>query len=232
MGLEGRVAVITGPTGILGRVAAHRFAQNGARVALLGRDAARLEELARELPAPDRVLTYPANMVEPGAAASAAEAITARFGRPEIILHLVGGWRGGSSVIEVRGEDVQGMLDQHLWTTFHVAQAFAPHLIDNRWGRLIVVSSPYAAQPRRGGLAYAVGKSAQEALVMTLAEELKGTGVTANVILVRQIAARSDGEKEQRPGVRTTTPDEIAAAMLYLCSDEGGIVNGARLPLF
>lgn len=225
--------MITGATGVLGRVAAHRFAQDGARVALLGRDGARLEDLARELHTPsDRVLTYPVNLVEPGAAASAVEAIVAHLGRPEILLHLVGGWRGGTTVTEVNASDIQDMLDQHLWTTFHVAQAFVPHLIDNRWGRLIVVSSPYAAQPRRGGVAYAVGKSAEEALMMTLAEELKGTGVTANVLLVRQIQARSDGDKEQRPGARATTPDEIAAAMLYLCSDEGGVVNGARLPLF
>lgn len=231
--IEGRVAVITGANGLLGRVAAHRFAHDGARVALLGGNPERLEALARELPAPpDRVLTYPGNLVDPGTATSAAERIVAQFGRPEILLHLVGGWHGGTTVAEVKADEIQEMLDQHLWTTFHVAQTFVPHMIDNRWGRLIVVSSAYASQPRRGWMAYAVGKTAQEALVMTMAEELKGTGVSANALLVRRIEARSESETSTRAGTRGTTPEEIVAAVLYLCSDEGGIVNGARLPLF
>ena len=79
------------------------------------------------------------------------------------------------------------MLRQHLWTTFHLAQLLVPHMSANGWGRLIVITSPSAGAPPANGLPYAVGKAAEETLMLTLAEELKGTGVTANIIRVRMI---------------------------------------------
>ena len=72
--------------------------------------------------------------------------------------------------------------------------------------------------------AYAAGKAAQEALVMTLAEETRATCVTANMIHVEAIDVKGDG--------KGTTPAEIVAAMLYLCSDEASKVTGARLPVY
>ena len=125
------------------------------------------------------------------------------------------------------------MIQQHLWTTFYLSQVFGPHLVARGWGRMIVVSSPFAAAPPANGAPYAIGKAAQEALMLTLAEEFKGTGVTANILRVRTIDSRH--EREARPSSKTvswTTPEEIASAVLYLCSDEAGIVNGARIPLY
>jgi NAD(P)-dependent dehydrogenase (short-subunit alcohol dehydrogenase family) len=127
------------------------------------------------------------------------------------------------------------MLNRHLWSTLYVARAFVPHLVANGWGRLIGVSSPAASDPPPKQLPYAVGKAAQEALFLTLAQELKGSGVTANLLIVRKIEAAADDDRE--PGKPTgtatgTPPKEIAAAMLYLCSDAARAVNGARLPLY
>jgi NAD(P)-dependent dehydrogenase (short-subunit alcohol dehydrogenase family) len=96
-----------------------------------------------------------------------------------------------------------------------------PLLTANGWGRFICVSSPTAGDPTAKQVQYSVAKAAEEALVLTLAKELRGTGVTANVIVVKQI-----GDE------KGTSPQDIAAAMLFLCSDSGGAINGARLPLF
>jgi NAD(P)-dependent dehydrogenase (short-subunit alcohol dehydrogenase family) len=125
------------------------------------------------------------------------------------------------------------MLQQHLWTTFYLAKIFGPHLAANGWGRLIVVSSPSVATPPANGAPYTIGKSAQEALMLTLAEEFKGTGVTANVLRVRTIDVKHERDNQPSPKTASwTTPEEIAAAILYLCSDEAGMVNGARIPLY
>ena len=86
-------------------------------------------------------------------------------------------------------------------------------------GCLFVVSSPVTQAPAAKSSAYAAAKAAEEALVLTLAHETSGRGVTANVLQVRAIDAEH------------TRPEEIAAAMLYLCSAEAGRVNGVRLPL-
>jgi NAD(P)-dependent dehydrogenase (short-subunit alcohol dehydrogenase family) len=81
--------------------------------------------------------------------------------------------------------------------------------------------------------AYAVGKAAEEALLLTLAREVAGTGVTVNVLQVRVIDTAH--ERDSAPSAKNvawTTPEEIAAAVRFLCSDAARVVNGARIPLY
>lgn len=234
MTIKNRVAIVTGATGGLGRVVTHHLAERGARLALLGRTPERLTQLAHNLSlSEDRYLAHAVDLGEPGTAQAAVDAVMEKFGRADILLHLVGGWAGGKAVVEVAAEKVANMLQQHLWTTFYLAQALIPHLVANQWGRVIVVSSPYALRPRAKGAAYAIGKAAQETLMMTLAQELKGSGVTANVLLVHTIDVKHQRDREPTPkNTLWTTPEEIAAAILYLCSDEARMANGARIPLY
>jgi NAD(P)-dependent dehydrogenase (short-subunit alcohol dehydrogenase family) len=89
---------------------------------------------------------------------------------------------------------------------------------------VIAVTSPSATNPPAKSGAYAIGKAAQETLLLALADEFKGTDVTANVIQVSYIDIKNKG--------KGTSPDEIIAAMLYLFSDEAVKVNGMRLPLY
>ena len=223
--LDKRVFVITGVTGTTGKIAAHTFAEHGASLVLLGHDQTKLDSLARELDLPsERILTLTADLRQPDAVRSAAEAATVKFDRIDGLIHLVGGWTGGKTIAESSADDFESMLSQHAWTTFHLFQAFGPHLAANKWGRVIVVSASTTTHPPAKSGAYVAAKSAQEALVLTLAEELKESGVTANVIQVRSIDADHKG--------KGTTPEELVASMLYLCSDEAGKINGARIPLF
>ena len=231
MGLENRVVVIAGATGNLGRTVAHRFAEQGARLALLGTNEERLRELLRELDLSAKdTFTCIADLRDGDSVRKAADAILARFGRVEILLNFIGGWTGGKPLTEVTASETVEMLDQHVWTTFHLIQAFVPHLVANQWGRVIVVSSPHASRPPAHSGPYAMAKSAQEVLVLTLAQEIKDTGVTANILQVRSIA-RSGREPAPKPAAGTT-PEEIAATILFLCSDDARVVNGARIPLY
>jgi NAD(P)-dependent dehydrogenase (short-subunit alcohol dehydrogenase family) len=229
-----RVAVITGATGNLGSVVAGSFSKQGLKLALLSTNVERLEGLASELGLPkDRVLTGAYDLTSHEAVREAAATVLEKFGRVDILVHLVGGWTGGQPVTEVAEEEVAGMLKQHLWTTFHLAQAFVPLLTASKWGRIIVVSSPLATNPPAKMAPYVVGKVAQEALVLTVAKEVAGSGVTANILQVRSIDAKH--ERDQQPSSKNanwTTPEEITAAILYLCSNEAHVVNGARIPLY
>ena len=234
MSLENRVAVITGATGGLGRVVAHRLAEEGASLALLSSDYGRLAALGAELSLPEeRWLAHAVNLIEPAGVKTAADAVIAKFGRAEILLHLVGGWTGGKTVPQLSPDEMASMLQQHLWTTFHTAQAFIPHLVANGWGRIMAVSSPTASRPLAKSAPYAASKAAQEALLLALAQELTGSGVTANLLVVRTIDTehRRDSERTAETA-RWTTPEEVASAMVYLCSDAAGVVNGARIPLY
>jgi NAD(P)-dependent dehydrogenase (short-subunit alcohol dehydrogenase family) len=233
MPLDQRVVVITGAAGGLGAVVTRTMAQQGAQLALIGSQAERLNQLAAGLNLAAPAFTYAANLADPQAAQAAAQAVANRFGRVEVVLHLVGGWVGGQPVVETPAADLANMLQQHVWTTFYMAQAFVPHLVRNGWGRLMVVSAPSALRPNAKGAPYAIGKAGQQALMLTLAQELKGTGVTANSILVNAIDTAH--ERAQAPSPKNAswaTPEEIAALMVYLCSDEAQLVNGAQLPLY
>ncbi|MEO8286861.1 MAG: SDR family NAD(P)-dependent oxidoreductase [Chloroflexota bacterium] len=234
MSIENRVAIITGATGHLGSVTARRLADEGARLALFSTSTERLEKLVSDLGLPsDRYLTGAFDFTQHGAAQAAAAVVIEKYGRADILLNLVGGWTGGKSVVDSPEEDMSGMLNQHLWTTFYLAQAFVPHLVANRWGRIVVVSSPYATNPSANGAPYAAAKAAQEALVLGLAREVVGAGVTANVLQVRSIDANHERDRERTSkNASWTTPEEIAAAIMYLCSEDARVVNGARIPLY
>ncbi len=234
MSIQDRVAVITGATGGLGRVVAQYLAAQGARLALLSTSQDKLEQLAQELQLPtDRYFTLALDLSDPQAAQQAAEAVRTRFGRADLLLHFVGGWIGGKPITTVEAADVKQMLDQHLWTTFYLAQAFVPQFLAQKWGRLIAISSLTASRPVARRAPYAIGKAAQETLMLTLAEELKDTGVTANLLVVNTIDVKHQRDREHSPqNAAWTTPEEIASMIAYLCSDEAHTINGARIPMY
>ena len=161
---------------------------------------------------------------EHASAQEAAAAVMERFGHVDMLVHLVGGWAGGTPVLDVPPEELSGMLQQHVWTTLNAVQAFVPHMVEQDWGRVVAVSQPAALQPAGNASPYAIGKAGQEVLLLSLAQELRDTGVTANIVLVRAIGERVEGRGSK------TTPEEIASTIAYLCSDDARMINGARIP--
>jgi len=125
---------------------------------------------------------------------------------------------------------VTAMLDQHLWTTLHLAQAVIPGMVERGWGRVLAVSPPVAMEPPAKMAPYAIGKAAQEVLLRTLAKEVAGTGVTVNLVIVKAID--TEGVRTTDPKKASWTgPDEIAATFRFLASDDAAAITGARIPL-
>lgn len=230
MPINERVVVVTGAAGSLGPTVCKEFAAAGASLVLAGTHLEPLEALAGTLNLPDtRILTQAANLIDPQAVQDFAKAVWAKFGRADVVLHLVGGYKAGTPLVDLNLDDLQSMVDQHLWTTVHVARAFVPKMVENKWGRLAVISTPLAQTPGAKQAPYAVGKAAQDVLIATLAQELKGSGVTANALQIKSIETKPHDPAKPRTG---STPAEITAALLWLCSDEAGATNGARIPVF
>jgi NAD(P)-dependent dehydrogenase (short-subunit alcohol dehydrogenase family) len=229
-----RTVVISGATGELGKTVAQALAERGYRLALLDRHSDRLAKLEKKLALPEmNILSRKVNLLNPEETKGAADAIAAKFGTVDILLHLIGGWTGGKTIVESPVEDLEFMLNQHVRTSFNVAKAFVPLMTRNKWGRMIAITSPFASRPGSKGGPYVIGKAGQEALMMTLAQELKGTGVTVNLLQVKTI----DSKREKITAASTensswSTPEEITASILYLISDEAGTINGGKLPLF
>jgi NAD(P)-dependent dehydrogenase (short-subunit alcohol dehydrogenase family) len=220
-----KVIVITGATGALGNLTAQIFAAQGHSLALLDNDQAKLDALVRGLNLPEeRLFTAVVDLRDGEAVRSTAEAVSVKFGAVHALIHLVGGWTGGKTLSETDAADLESMLGQHVWTTFHLFQSFAPKLAASGWGRVITVSPSTVSNPPPKRGVYTAAKAAQESLMLTMAAELKEFGVTANIIQVYAIDVKNEG--------KGTTPAEIVAAMNYLFSDEAGRVNGARIPLY
>ena len=232
--LTDRVLVLVGATGGLGRSVAGLAGAAGARLVLVGSDRGRLDGVAEEHGlAADRWLPVVADVADPAGARAVVAAGVEAFGRVDALLHMVGGWVGGTAVADLDAADVQAMLDGHLWSTFHLVQAALPGMLERGLGRIVAVSSPYAVEPGPRGAPYAIGKAAQDSLLRSLAREVADTGVTVNQVAVRTIDV--EHEREREPTSRNAawaTPEEIAAVMLFLASDEAAAVNGARIPLF
>jgi NAD(P)-dependent dehydrogenase (short-subunit alcohol dehydrogenase family) len=229
-----RTAVVTGATGGLGSILAHDLAGLGFNLALLAMERNRLEALVNSLALPsERVLAQAVDLLDPVETQNAARAVIDAFGQMDVLLHVVGGWTGGNGLLEASADDLRFMLNQHVWTSFHVVRAFVPYLVNHGWGRIIMVTTPYAARPNAGGGPYAIGKAGQEALMLTLSQELSGTGVTANLLQVKTIDLQdSKVTHPSEANAYYTTPGELSAAVRFLISNDAGTINGARLPLY
>jgi NAD(P)-dependent dehydrogenase (short-subunit alcohol dehydrogenase family) len=106
-------------------------------------------------------------------------------------------------------------------------------MLANKWGRIVNIGAKAALEPRKNGSAYAAAKAAVVAFTQTLAVEVKNTGVTANVILPSIID--SPANRQSMPSAdpdRWVRPAQIAATMLFLCSEEAGAINGAAIPIY
>lgn len=230
---DGRVVLITGATGALGRAAARAFAGDGARLGLVGRDAGRLEALAGDLGLADGSwLPAVADVTDGAAAREAVATVVAGFGRIDVLLHLVGGWAGGTALADEDPATLTRMFDQHAWSTFHVTRAVVPGMTERGWGRIVAVTSSLTAKPGPRSGPYVAAKAAQEALLRVVAREVADRGVTVNVVAVKVID--TEHARETAPSAKNagwTTPREIVDTMRFLCSDDGAAINGARIPL-
>lgn len=231
--LDGRVAVVTGATGALSKVVATRLAGAGARLVLAGRDPARLDAVAGELGLEAGRWTGVAGELDAAGTRALADAAMTTFGGLDVVVHLVGGWAGGTPIADLDEAELATMLDQHLWTTFHLARATAAHLAASDHGRFVAVGSPFGFEPAGRAAAYSAAKAAQQSLVLSLAQEFRGTRATANELLIRTIDTKRERLTDPKTtNARWTTPEEIAATILWLCTDDAARVNGTAIPLF
>ncbi len=219
----GRVVVVTGASGELGGVLVRRFAAVGDRIVLLGRSIDRLSSLVGELPGgPERHLALEADLTSADDAAAIAGQVRQRVGAATILLHTVGGYRGGTGLVDAPLEEIGAMLTAHAVSTFNALRAFLPDIRQADGGRIVTFSSPSAQNPSASGAAYAAAKAALEAITLSVARELASTKATANVITIRTIG------RERRT---ETSPEEIAETVVWLCSPAAAAVNGARIPM-
>ena len=172
------------------------------------------------------------DLLDPGSARSWVDGIVARHGRVDGLVHLVGGWRGGKPIEEAPLEDWDFLHGLLIRTVQHATQAFAPQLLASGRGRFVLVSSSQAQAPTHTNAAYAAAKAGAEAWTLALADRFRGSGATANIVVVGAIVTPAMREETPDKDFSTfTSAEEIAEAIAYLCSDAAASMNGQRITL-
>lgn len=228
--LADRVIAIAGASGNLGPVVVRRLAPTGAMLALGGRDKGPLDALASDVGVEADSVSV--DLLDAEAARAWASGIAERRGRIDALVHLVGGWRGGKPIEEAPLEDWDFLHDLLIRTVQHATRAFAPYLLESGHGRFVIVSSGQAQSPTHTNAAYAAAKAAGEAWTLALADRFRGSGATANMIVVGSILTpEMRKESPDKDFSKFTPAEEIAEAVTYLCSDAAASMNGQRLTL-
>jgi NAD(P)-dependent dehydrogenase (short-subunit alcohol dehydrogenase family) len=228
--LAGRVIAIAGAGGNLGPTVVRRLAPTGAVLTLGGREKEPLDALAVEVGV--EADTTSVDLLDAEAARTWASGIAEHRGRIDALVHLVGGWRGGKPIEEAPLEDWDFLHDLLIRTVQNATRAFAPYLLESGKGRFVIVSSGQAQSPTHTNAAYAAAKAAGEAWTLALADRFRGSGATANMIVVGSILTPEMREESpERDFSKFTPAEEIAEAVAYLCSDAATSMNGQRLTL-
>ncbi len=231
--LDGRVIAIAGAAGGLGPTVARRLANDGATIAATDVNQERLDELGTDLALPeDRYDGRTVDLLSEDATREWASALVDRFGRVDALLHLVGGWKGGDPIATTPLSDYEWLHDLLVHTVQHTTRAFYEQLADSDHGRFVLVSSSQAQSPSGTNASYAATKAAAESWTLALADSLKDTNATANIVVINAILTpRMREENPDKKFPTFTSTDDLAEAIRYLLGDSAAKMNGKRLEL-
>lgn len=232
--LQRKVVVITGATGNLGRAAAGRFREAGARTVLVDRESGRLPRLFPELErSEDHLLAGGVDLADATSVGAMAERAVERFGAVDALFHTVGGFAAGKPVHE---EDVglwERMLALNLRTALLASRAVVPHMLRRGRGRIVHTAARPAFASPAGFAPYAASKSAVLRLAESLSEELKGSGINVNCV-VPSIIDTPDNRKAMPKADHEAwvEPEAVADVAVFLVSDAARRVTGAAIPVY
>jgi NAD(P)-dependent dehydrogenase (short-subunit alcohol dehydrogenase family) len=237
-----RVAVVTGGAAGMGLAISRRLAQQGHQVAVLDLDGDAAEQAAVELRSSGAKAVAAAVDVSDRPAVDAALAqVRAELGPIEIMVTSAGIDRF-EPFTEISLDSWERMLAVNLTGTFHCLQAAVPDMLEGGWGRIVTISSSSAQSGSRRMAHYVASKGGVIGLTKALGLELAPHGITVNTIppgfidtpMARRAEARGDlpsidAVAAQTPVRRAGTPDDIAAACAFLCSEDAGYITGQQI---
>ncbi len=247
--IKGKLALVTGSTQGIGRAIAAALLDEGARVIINGRDAARVAQTVRALSAKGDVQGVAADLATAAGAQQLIDA-AAGIGAVDILVNNVGYFEV-KPFAAITDSDWTDMFELNVMSGVRLTRALFDGMLTRNWGRVVFIASEQSVKPNADMLHYAMTKTAQVSLARGLAESTRGTGVTVNSVLVaptwsegvetflgkigpeqgKSVAemrtAYFDGPGRSSLLQRWTTPEEIAAQVVFLCSPRAAAVNGA-----
>lgn len=224
----GRIFAITGASGVLGSAVAKAAAERGARVALI--DFADHAEVLKDC-GPDALMLGGVDLTDAVAASAAIDAVADKFGGLDALINVAGGfkWETLENSLMVGWHRLFLMNVQ---TAANSSRAAIPHLRRSAAGRIVNIGANGALKASAGMGPYAASKAGVHALTESLAEELKADGVTVNAVLPSIIDTPTNrADMPKADFASWVSPSELAAAILFLASEEASAITGALLPV-
>lgn len=228
--LAGRIALVTGAAGNLGRAVAAAFGSAGAALVLLGHDDASLRSAYGGGDARRMLVT--ADLTDAGSVAAAVQSALARFGRIDALCNLAGGFEMGPPVHETPDDLWDRMLDLNARSVLHTARAVVPGMLAARYGKIVNVAATAALAGKANMGAYAAAKSAVIRLTESMSAELRDNGINVNCVLPSIIDTPQNRAAMPKadPG-RWVSPQALAEVVLFLASEKSSAIHGAAIPV-
>jgi NAD(P)-dependent dehydrogenase (short-subunit alcohol dehydrogenase family) len=229
-----RVVVITGTTGNLGTAVARKFMVSGAKIGFLERSPDKIKKIFPEtVNTSDQYLLQQVDVTNPDSMEESANELLRKFGRIDILINTVGGYRAGAPLHQTPLDTLDFMLNINARSVFVSCQAFIPSMIENNYGKIVNVSARPGLIGVRNAAAYSASKSAVIRLTESMSAELKHKGINVNCVLPGTIDTPQN--RQATPDAdfnRWVSPESIADVILFLTSDDACAIHGAAIPVY
>ena len=238
--LNGRVAIVTGGARGIGRAIVERFLASGAKVAIWDTDTARTQRTLGELAAGAAVIGCDADITSEDSLRAALAATIKAFGRADILVNNAGIGGPNTTTWEYPTEEFRRVVEVDLVGVFLGCKVVVPHLIDNKYGRIVNVASVAGKEGNPNAPAYSAAKAGVIGLTKSLGKELAKTGVLCNCITpavaLTEILAQGSEEHKQYmlskiPMGRFLEVGEVAAMVAWLSSEDCSFTTGAIIDI-
>lgn len=225
----GKVVMITGANGNLGSAVRQRFAEAGARLALVERSK------GGETPeATETLLTVSADVTDPTSMDAAVAQIAAHFGQIDVLVHTVGGYAAGKPAHETGLDVWDKMMTLNARSVYVTCASVARQMVEKGvHGRIVVVLAKAALKGSSNHAAYTASKAAAQRVVESMAAELLDRGITVNGVMPSTIDTPAN--RQAMPNAdfsKWVTPEQIADGIAFLASEKASAISGDSLPIY
>jgi NAD(P)-dependent dehydrogenase (short-subunit alcohol dehydrogenase family) len=229
-----RVALVAGGTGGLGRAVTLAFLEEDVRVVVTYRKHEELDTLKNLAVGNGSQLDgYNVDVTDEAEVGKLVEGIVARHGRLDAMVNTVGGYAGGVKLWELDTKVFDQMLALNLRSGYALSRAAVRVMLKQGGGAIVNIAAKAAIDHGAGAAAYAASKAAAVAMIDSLAEDLKGTGIRVNSVLPSIIDTEANRKAMPMADfAKWPKPEDIARVIVFLCGDSAKVIHGAAVPVF